>query len=85
MVASLLSVNINLNVAPAVQSIVMPSVQPDLHVVHPECMLHTLTYSLITPNKLIVYHDVWQPTFVFDNHHIIIHDSVVLNDSIAMA
>jgi hypothetical protein len=37
------------------------------------------------PNELIVYLDVWHPTFVFDNRPITIHDSVMLNDSIAMA
>ena len=37
------------------------------------------------PNEFVVHPNVWQPTFVFDNRPITIYDSVMLNDSIAMA
>jgi hypothetical protein len=56
-----------------------------LHVVHPEVLVVHHDIPVDHPNKPVVYPDVWQPTFVFDNHPITIHDSVMLNDSIAMA
>jgi hypothetical protein len=89
MAASLSSVNnINLNVASVVQPIVMPvmpNVQPDLPVVHPKVPVAHPNIPVDHPNEPVVYPNVWLPTFVFDNCPITIHDSVILNDSIAIA
>jgi hypothetical protein len=86
MAASLSSVNnIDLNITPAAEPIVMPNVQPELPVVHLE--VHVAQPDILAdhPSEPAVQPDVWQPTFVFENRHISIHDSVMLNDSIAMA
>jgi hypothetical protein len=56
-----------------------------LHHVHPEVLVAHHDIPADHPNKLVVFPNVWQPTFVFDNHPIIIHDSVMLNDSIVVA
>jgi 2C-methyl-D-erythritol 2,4-cyclodiphosphate synthase len=70
----------------------MPNVQPDLHVhqpevpvAHPELPVAHSDIPVDHPNKLAIHPDVWQPTFVFDNRPITIHDSVMLNNLIAMA
>jgi hypothetical protein len=55
----------------------LPIVQLEVHVAHPNILIDH-------PNEPTVHPNVWQPTFVFDNLPITIHDSVMLNDSIAM-
>jgi hypothetical protein len=85
MVASLSSVNIDLNVTPTEEPIVMPNVQPKLPIVELEVHVAHPNIPADHPNEPAVHPDVWQPTFVFDNRPITIHDFVMLNNSIAMA
>jgi hypothetical protein len=57
----------------------MPNVQPDLPSVHPKVLVAHPDIPVDHPNEPAVY------PFVFDNCLITIHDSVILNNSIAMA
>ena len=63
----------------------MLNVQPELPVVHLEMPVAYPNIPTYHPNKPVVHPDIWQPTFVFDNRSITIHDSIMLNDVIAMA
>jgi 2C-methyl-D-erythritol 2,4-cyclodiphosphate synthase len=86
MAASLSSVNnIDLNLTLAEEPIVIPNAQPEMPIVHLEVHAAHPEIPAYHPNELVVHPDIWQPTFVFDNRPITIHDSVMLNDSIAMA
>lgn len=77
--------NLDLNVAPAAQPIVMPDVQPEVPAISPEVPAIPPVVPVAHPNEPAAYPNVWQPTFVFDNRPITIHDSVMLHDSTAVA